>query len=48
MHCGEVVRILVNGVYIDGRLELDTDWFIVFSDTRFTLHQRTVYSVLPD
>jgi len=47
MHCGEPLSVWIDGEYVEGRLELDRDWYVVFSDTRFTLHKQTRYYVLP-
>ncbi len=47
MHCGYPLDILVEGQYLSGRLERDTDWYVTFSDVRFGLKKRMRYMVLP-
>mgnify|MGYP001293269962 CR=1 FL=1 len=45
MHCGEQFHIKVGDEYLPCRLELGKDWYIVFSDTRFFLDQKTSYPI---
>lgn len=45
LHCGECFDIAVGTAWLPCRLELDTSWYIILAETKFTLHPRTAYTV---
>ncbi|SED10857.1 DUF5348 domain-containing protein [Paenibacillus sp. GP183] len=45
LHCGECFDLYIGKTAYPCRLELDTDWYVILPETKFTLHLRTVYQV---
>jgi hypothetical protein len=45
MHCGEHLKLFIDKQGFPCRLELDWTWYVIFRDTRFSLHKKTVYTV---
>lgn len=47
LRCGDAVMIQVGKHFLLSNLELDTDWFVKFGDSKFWLHRRAMYRVRP-
>lgn len=47
LRCGDAVMIQVGKHFLPSNLELDTDWFVKFGDSKFWLHRRAKYRVRP-
>lgn len=45
MHCGEQLNLFIGKQGFPCRLELDWSWYVIFQDTRFSLHKNTIYTV---
>jgi hypothetical protein len=45
MYCGEHLNLFIGKQGFPCRLELDWSWYVIFPDTRFSLHKNTVYTV---
>ena len=45
LHCGESFLLYVGKTAYPCRLELDTSWYVIMPETKFTLHASTVYTI---
>lgn len=46
IHCGETVLIQIGNAYLPSSIELDTEWYVRFGDSKYWLHRKTIYKVL--
>lgn len=47
LRCGDAMLFQVGKNYLPSNLELDTEWFVRFGDSKFWLHRNTKYRVRP-
>lgn len=45
LHCGDVVTFCIKGQLLVGRIEKDSDWYVIIEGVKFLLHCRSTYSV---
>lgn len=45
IHCGETFIILLAHNKIQCRIEMDSDWYIIFGNKRFKLHPKETYEI---
>ncbi|WP_157076179.1 DUF5348 domain-containing protein [Alicyclobacillus kakegawensis] len=43
MHCGDGVDIMVGSQYVHGRVEMASDWYVIFPNARFCLMRQSFY-----
>lgn len=43
LHCGDPVLIQVGDGFYPTILELDTEWYVMFKETKFWLHRKAKY-----
>lgn len=46
LHCGDPLLFELGGSFHPGNIELDTEWYVTFSGTKFWLHTKVKYRVL--
>ncbi len=46
LHCGDAMLFQVGETFIPTNVELDTEWYVKFGDTRFWLHRKAAYKVM--
>lgn len=47
LRCGDAVMIQVGKHFLLSNVELDTDWFVKFGDSKYWLHRCAEYRVRP-
>ena len=43
LHCGEAFRLWLDGKWISCRIELGSDWYVIFRNATFNLKPGQVY-----
>lgn len=43
VHCGESFEMKVAGEFLPCRVEMDSDWYVIFRNTSFYLHPKVSY-----
>lgn len=43
IHCGDGVDIMIGTQYVHGRMEMASDWYVIFSNARFSLIPGSIY-----
>jgi hypothetical protein len=47
LRCGDAIIIQVGKHFLPSNVELDTEWFVKFGDSKFWLHRHASYRVRP-
>ncbi len=47
LHCGDAMMFQVGKFFIPSNLEVDSEWYVKFGDTKFWLHRKATYRVQP-
>ncbi|MDQ0114115.1 DUF5348 domain-containing protein [Paenibacillus harenae] len=47
LNCGDAMLFRVGESLIPSNLEIDTEWYVKFGDTKFWLHRKAKYRVQP-
>lgn len=47
LHCGDGILIQIGQKFLPTHVELDTEWYVRFGETKFWLHRKTRYLIQP-
>jgi hypothetical protein len=45
IHCGSLIDIRLQGHFLEARVEMDTDWYVIIERTKFYLNPNQNYDV---
>ncbi|MBT9143032.1 MAG: hypothetical protein DDT32_01474 [Syntrophomonadaceae bacterium] len=45
IHCGSLIDICLQGYFLEARVEMDTDWYVIIERSKFYLNPSHSYDV---